>query len=329
MGVYQTASGKWAYSLQRNGKRIRVTVGSRAEAEAAFASAISSYDEGSVTLYAWMGEVIRRSAGLRSRNTILSYVNSMTMIMRILPDVALDALKRDKVHMYIKERSAEVSNASVNREINFLSRCYTMARAEGLAHHNPTSGLNLIENNKRIRYLAAEEIKNLLDVCSDPLLGIVEVALFTGMRRNEILGLRWSDIDGSAVHIRRKWGRGNTQVQRLPSKALAAINRQPKVGEKVFPVSVVRRSFGTAVRRAGLEDVTFHTLRHTFASQAVMAGMPLRVLQEVLGHRRLDMVLRYAHLGESHVADILERVAVIMDKSVKASRNASGPDKAK
>lgn len=321
MGIYRTRSGNWGYSLQRNGKRIRITVGTRAEAESAFAAAYSLYEEGTVTLYPWMGEVIKRSAGTRTRNTILSYANSFAILKRELPDLPLDMISPDLVRQCIKKRLGKVSPATVNRELNFLSRCYTLAQADGITRHNPTKGLKLLEDGHRIRYLSVQEIRQLLDACTDPMKGIIEVALYTGMRKNEVLSLCWRDLDGSVAHVHRKWGKGKTQAIRLPIQAIDAARRQPQVAERIFPYTNIRKPFQKAVTAAGLLDVDFHTLRHTFASQAVMSGMPLRVLQELLGHRRLDMVLRYAHLGESHVADVLERVANDLAKSVSASRN--------
>ena len=71
-------------------------------------------------------------------------------------------------------------------------------------------------------------------------------------------------------------------------------------GEGGRPYEEVKRSFNSAVRRAGIKDFTFHDLRHTFASHLVMAGVDLTTVKELLGHKTLIMALRYAHLAPSH-----------------------------
>lgn len=77
---------------------------------------------------------------------------------------------------------------------------------------------------------------------------------------------------------------------------------------RVFKASDPRQSYRAAVRRARLDDVTFHTLRHTFASWAMMRGASIKELQELLGHASLTMTMRYAHLSPERLRTAVSRL---------------------
>jgi len=133
------------------------------------------------------------------------------------------------------------------------------------------------------------------------------VALYTGMRKGEILKLTWKDIDFNrrVVYVRDS---KNGQAREIPmadevSDTLAEL---PVTTGFVFTrrdgsnVTSMRTAFENAVRRAKLEDFSFHDLRHTFASHLVMSGVDLLTVKELLGHKTITMTLRYAHLSASH-----------------------------
>lgn len=336
MGVYKTQSGKWAYSIQRNGVRERVTVGTRKEAEQAYEKA--RYDltpeKCDTNLHDWMKIILKRSATKVSKNTILSYRNSLLKISSELDNIPLNRLTRQDIEAYIECRTRDVSPATVNRELMFLSKCYRVAILEGKVYSNPCRGMMLAEDHGRVRFLDEAEIARLLAVCEEPLKGIVELAIYSGLRKDEIFSLKWEDVGPQKVSVRRKWKGSNRQAVRLSRTAQEAINRQPRVSAYVFQNErggrrrSCRTAFSTAVRKAGLgPDVSFHTLRHTFASHAVMGGMSLRALQEILGHTKLDMVTRYAHLAHDFVDTILDQVTERLSKGVNESSHVDGSEK--
>jgi integrase len=168
----------------------------------------------------------------------------------------------------------------------------------------------LPENNRRLRYLSTVECKLLLDSCNDHLKPIVITALNTGMRRGEILSLKWDNVDlkhGFILLDRTKNGERreipinetvrNTfegLIRRLDSPYLFYDHATGK------PYQDLKRSFKTACRRVGITDFHFHDLRHCFASHLVMAGIDLATVKELLGHKTLTMTLRYSHLAPSH-----------------------------
>jgi integrase len=177
----------------------------------------------------------------------------------------------------------------------------------------------LKEDNKRIRYLEREEIKRLIDNCASHLKPIVTVAVFTGMRKSEILGLKWQNIDiecGILYLLETKNGeRREVIINDTVKRTLIAVPKHPS-SPYVFcekdgkPYTNVRKSFDAALRKCGIIDFRFHDLRHTFASQLVMSGVDLKTVQELLGHKSIEMTMRYSHLSPSHkkrAVEILDR----------------------
>ncbi len=152
------------------------------------------------------------------------------------------------------------------------------------------------------------------------------VALHTGMRLSEILKLKWEQADLRHGFIlleitkngeRREIPIDNTLEEMFNSmpRGLESVYvfTDPKTGE---PYKYIKRSFATALKKAGINDFRFHDLRHTFASHLVMAGVGLISVKELLGHKSLSMTMRYSHLSPSH-----KRKAVnILDSVLKSAQ---------
>jgi integrase len=142
------------------------------------------------------------------------------------------------------------------------------------------------------------------------------MALSTGMRRGELLGLRWSEVDldrGLARLIDTKNGEARA-VTLTPTVRARLKDRKPKTGlvfhapgEPDRPLDP-RGAFETACERAGLTDFVWHDLRHTTASYLAMSGATLAEIAAVLGHKTLAMVKRYSHLSDDHVSGVIERM---------------------
>jgi integrase len=218
--------------------------------------------------------------------------------------------------------------ASVNREMSCLHHLFSEGKAWGMIEGNPfAEGKTLIEkeNNARLRYLSEDEIPRLLDASSPHLRDIVVCALNTGMRRGEILSLRWDQITDGLIYLQKT--KTNTARQ-IPindtlTELFKGIQKRQKIGteyvftfdpkakkkepqgqlvvinpEKGDRINNVKRSFTSALRRAKILDCHFHDLRHTFASHMIMRGASLKEIQEILGHATITMTMRYAHLSQ-------------------------------
>jgi site-specific recombinase XerD len=193
-----------------------------------------------------------------------------------------------------------------------------------------------IENNERVRYLETDEEKALRAAMTDPRqLAAFDISIHTGMRQSEQFSLRWSqvDLERKLVYL-PKTKNGKPRHIPLNAVAVAAFERLKEKGQQkespVFPgrageaVQGARGWFKDAVTRAGLTDYTWHCNRHTFASRLVMAGVDLRTVGELLGHRTAQMTLRYAHLAPSHTASAVDRLVTAQPVPEPTPANSTG-----
>ena len=238
-----------------------------------------------------------------------------------------------KIEHYKAKRKDEVTPASVNRELACLKHMFTKAVEWGMARENPARKVKLFrENNARLRYLTPEEAKRLIDAATPHLKPILIVALNTGMRKGEILKLKWEDIH---------WKRGvilltdtkNSQWREVPMNGVLTETLRDMMKRSdspyVFmswtgkPFTEVRKSFESASRVAGIEDFRFHDLRHTFASQSVMAGVDLTTVGEILGHKSIAMTMRYSHLSPLHKKQAVEKLEEVMRANMDTNMDTS------
>jgi integrase len=223
----------------------------------------------------------------------------------------LSGITAKQVEDYKVRRRAVVSPATVNRELALLKHMCTKAVEWGYLKVNPLGSVKFLkEPPGRLRYLTREETDALIAACPLHLRPIVVVALHTGMRKGEVLGLTWQNIDFGASTITVHHTKNNEpkvipmnqtlreELQRLPRHLHSAYVFCNVQGQ---PYDEVKRSFKTACRKAGIEDFRFHDLRHTFASYLVMNNVNLKAVQHLLGHKDIRMTLRYSHLSREHL----------------------------
>jgi len=238
----------------------------------------------------------------------------------VLPDwfkaLTLDQITTEKVERlqsyFIRKQLAP---ATCNKYISILKASMTKACEWELISEDRLKTIRKVKLlkgvTKRLRYLNPEEIQKLLEACDEHLYPIVLVALHTGMRKSEILLLKWSNVDlknglllleKTKNRERREIPMNDTLKQvfsRLFVKRRLDVDWVFPSWKSGKPYYDLKRSFNKAVKKAGITDFHFHDLRHTFASQLVMAGVDIRTVQELLGHKSLTMTLRYAHLSHA------------------------------
>ncbi len=208
-----------------------------------------------------------------------------------------------------------LSAASINRPLALLRHLLRMARDEWeILEDAPRVRLER-EPQGHLRWLSEAEEVRLLEACRRSrtpwLLGLVTVAMETGMRLGEILALTWEQIELGGRGVirleRTKSGRRREIPMRPAVYAVLAAKPEPREG-RVWAVRSLRAPFERAVKDSQLDGpLTFHDLRHHFASWFIMRGGRLEVLQQILGHATLAMTMRYAHLAPDFVRQEMVR----------------------
>ncbi len=204
--------------------------------------------------------------------------------------------------------------ATINRFVATLKHMFTKAVDWNMVEEGTLKKVRkaklLEENNRRLRYLSKEECGALINACKNHLKPVVITALNTGMRKEEILSLKWDNVDLKngfiLLDITKNGDRREIPINSTLHDTLASLLRRIDVPYVFYDLESgnrygnIQRSFRTACRMAGIRDFHFHDLRHTFASQLVMAGIDITTVKELLGHKTITMTLRYAHLAPSH-----------------------------
>lgn len=212
-----------------------------------------------------------------------------------------------------------LKNATVNRYLAALKRAYNILIEEELITYNPVKKVKMLtEDNKRYRYLTKNEWNKLKLVMPKYLYYIVVVALLTGLRKSNVLNLKWEQIDFQVgmIEILRQNAKGK-KLMRVPmsdslQKVLIELN--PKQSGYVFVnpetntcYTDIKKSFKTALNRAGITDFKFHDLRRTVGTWLMRNGVDLRTIQTLLFHSDISTTERY--------------LAVIPDSNRKAVSN--------
>ncbi len=236
------------------------------------------------------------------------------------------------IEQYQTERLQRNKPATVNRFLATLKHMFTKAVEWEMVEEDTLKKVRRVKLLKeppgRLRFLSKKECHALTEACISHLKPIVITALHTGMRKGEILGLKWEQVDlrhGFILLDNTKNGeRREIYINDTLRATLEGVPHGPE-SEYLFtdrngrPFKEVKKSFATACRRAGINGFRFHDLRHTFASHLVMAGKDITSVKKLLGHKSLNMTLRYSHLAPSHLADAVK----VLDEKIGVGRKDS------
>ena len=272
----------------------------------------------------WRSECYERLKPSTRRITDIALANQL---LPAFGDMPLDQIGRKDVICWF-DRYSETAPGGANRVLEVMRPILNHAKVHGHLESNPASGIRRNPGRKFNRFLSRDEIDRLhaeLDrsVAERPSRAaqadIIRLLFYTGCRHGEIRNLKWDEVgDNTLGLVDSKTGPRKVY---LNSEARAIIKRQPRSGSQyVFPSQMNpsqpfprNLSLWRLVRkRAGIEDVRLHDLRHTFASWAVIRGVPLPTVARLLGHRQVSMTLRYAHVQDKEVEAAAERVGRII-----------------
>ena len=239
----------------------------------------------------------------------------------------LDRITRVAVNRWFDGYS-RASPGGANYALSTLQRILNHAVDRGHIATNPARRVKRNQRRKLTRFLSREEIRRLHWVLNHHAAGaaphrqqadIIRLLLLTGCRKGEIVTLRWREVDRNVLKLADS--KTGSRTIYLNEQARSIIERQPR-GRSVFVFPSLRNPvrprdgdlplWYSARKEAGIEDVRLHDLRHTFASHAVMRGIPLPVVAKLLGHKQLKMTLRYAHVGDREIEAATERIGEAM-----------------
>jgi integrase len=285
--------------------------------------------------------------------------------LELFPGARLNALtpstlEKARAQLGVEGRTPQ----TVNRYMGFLRRVLNKAIRDKKLFSNPMAGIKMFrESTGRTRYLSPEEEKQLCEALAIEHARWVRLAILTGMRQMEQFSLRWEDVDLERDLITLpKTKAGRVQYVRLnqeangilsqlanetakrqavaEAEAIVSPDKRPATDSPwvfpsenpathVDPRNFYRRVYLPAVKRTGLDGVSWHTLRHTFASRLAMAGAMEGTIAELLRHSGTALVKRYAHLSDSHLRSEIEKVAAFgkIDPPAASDILRVGPEK--
>lgn len=245
----------------------------------------------------------------------------------------------------ISRRGRPITTASINRELGCLKRMFNVGLRGlivlkgGVPRENPVASVSLgRENNTRDRVLGREGFDQLLGVAPTHLRPILVMAYHTGMQESESLRLTWDRVDLKAEVIRLPPEDTKTQDWRIIplTKGLSETLKNAtiyldKAGQRVpsvftyagKPIGSVRRAFDIACREAGITDMVFHDLRHTFVTDMRRAGVDYFRIMAITGHKTMSAFKRYHTIDHQDLHHAIGQLDTYLDTSAADSKKTS------
>jgi integrase len=226
--------------------------------------------------------------------------------------VSLQLLTTTEIAKYRDHRLTLVKGDTVRRELAIVRHCIEVARKEWgfVLPSNPVQQVKMPRaGNPRERRAHPGELERLLEACKASscrwLPAVIQLAVETGMRRGELLAMRWDDVDLVArTLLLRNTKNGFPRTVPLSTRALKLIKDMPRSGPTVFTISAnaLRLAWERLRRRAGVLELRFHDLRHEAVSRFFERGLNVPEVAMISGHRDLRMLFRYTHPKPEDVA---------------------------
>ena len=272
--------------------------------------------------YSWQDAVIRYLAETSGKATQETDKTHLRWLDPYLNDLMLDDINRDMLERIMAKRIADkVANSTVNRTMEIVRAVLRKAAFDWEWLDRVPKVRMLPEPKRRIRWITRDEAERLIQVLPDHLAAMVRFSLETGLRRANVTGLQWSQIDlvrrTAWIHPDQAKARKAIAVP-LSVSAVNVIREQiGKHSTHVFSyhgssiTQVNTKAWRAALVKVGIKEFRWHDLRHTWASWHVQAGTPLHVLQELGGWECVEMVRKYAHFSSQHLTEYVDRLSMM------------------
>ena len=332
-GVFQRKDrgGWWISYIDASGKRCKRKVAAHTRTQALNAlSAIRTREEKNRVLGVKAASEIstedllvryRRHQKTRLRPTTFERLDGILETLKAnLPARAKD-ISRQSVAEFISARAQQVAPGTIQKEIAVLKHALKLAVEWELLQVNVAQGAKLLRAPEgRTRYLSPSELKAALEEAPLWMRAPMALAAFTGMRRGELLALRWLDVDlpNRRLYL-RETKNGSLRVLALNEIAVQVLASLPQGGPSDAVLAGVDPQRLTVYTRRifaklGIRDASFHSLRHTAASWLVMQGVDLYAVGKLLGHKTPRMTQRYAHLSSQYMAEAVGKLDSVFDE---------------
>ena len=356
MRVYQDEGGKWCYGFRLDNRRYRIKTGlSKSDTEKAMHAHYERLRKADLGLEAqapaqrvlfedFAKEFVEiYSKKKRRPKTAQSHENSIEHIKAHFGKVALSDITSEMVDKYIDARTGEkcfnskrrISSASINRELACLKTMFKMAVRWGRLKFNPAAGVEKLEEAPfEYRILKDEEISALISNANDDLKRLLIVALNTGMRKSEILSLKWSDIkfEGPYITVRAENSKSK-KPRNVPMNAdvlavFRAIRKRSRIyvfynDETKTYFKDFRTSFLGACGEAKIKRLRIHDLRHTAASRMIRAGVDIVTVSKILGHSDIKITLRYCHSTPDLMQEAVDKLGAVINSAISGGHKAA------
>jgi len=338
-GVFEKPKGSniWWVRYVWQGKEYRRKIGKKTHAKDFYSRVRAQILEGRyepekprvITVGTWVSEYMETVTAV-SKPIQKTYAAYWTERLGNRPLASIKTNELERIQAALVEEGRLAKN-TINRYYAFLKHVFNIALRDGLVKENPVKNVQFFKEPKgRTIFLSEADEAKLKEVFPPEFWPYVEFAIHTGLRQSEQFNLRWENIDTASrvltVPVSKS---GETRHVPLNDRALAILRdlkaRQVILSPWVFPSPVdpakprdgntfYKKVFVPAVEKAGLSGLVWHSLRHTFCSRLVQAGIPLTTVQKLAGHKDYSTTLVYAHLSPDHLH---EAVGILMGKNPK------------
>ena len=330
MSLYKRKdSSIWWVRFTHKGQRVQQSSGTpirekAKEYEAKLKSSLWEQERlGAKPIYRWDDAVVRYLGETKHKASQVSDIYHLRWLDQYLNGIELQAIKRGLLDKISAAKQAEgVENSTVNRVQEVIRAILRKACNQWEWLDRVPSVHMLPEPIKRVRWLTRHEANKLIAALPPHLADIARFSLETGLRRSNVTGLQWSQVD---LVRRTAWIHPDQAKARkaipVPLSNVAVLTLQKQIGKhqaNVFtyngmPVTHVNtKAWHKALKRVGIENFRWHDLRHTWASWHIQEGTPMHILQELGGWSSPEMVQKYAHLSSEHLAQWVDRRPAVL-----------------
>lgn len=318
MSVYKHKNGRWYYKFYIRGKQFHKSIPEATDKEGA--KMVEARIKGELlhgnyeilldkktTSFVKLCEEFEEYSKvnrLKSYEAVDKYY--IEIFKNYFKNKAVEDISTPDIEKFRNKDIGDIGSSTINRKMSCLSSMFSLAFRNDYIKENPCNGIKKLKEEKRAdRFLSKEEETKLLEKCTKEYLymkPIIICALYTGMRKSEILNLKWNNINfkDNFIHllitktIHRKIPIAKTLLKELEviPQISDFVFANPETKSKYYDI---KRPYKKILENSGIKPIRFHDLRHTAATRMVASGIDLIVVGEILGHSQIKTTARYSH----------------------------------